>query len=136
MLGHSVAVTDVASGFAAELIAAYPNAKVVLNYRKDLDAWHRSTMRTILHMSNRPESYTGALLTRKGFWNRHFFLNLLYPGLFRSPDGSCQTGIAKNGKRAHQGKQASRSCVVGCLYLFMFILIMEVTNMPTEFRAL
>lgn len=35
-----MAVTDaVASVFAAELIAAYPEAKVVLNYRRDLDAW-------------------------------------------------------------------------------------------------
>lgn len=40
LIGHSVAVTDaVASVFAAELIAAYPEAKVVLNYRRDLDAW-------------------------------------------------------------------------------------------------
>lgn len=40
LIGHSVAVTDAAgSVFAAELIAAYPEAKVVLNYRKDLDAW-------------------------------------------------------------------------------------------------
>ncbi|KAF5536522.1 ARCA-like protein [Fusarium napiforme] len=39
ILGHSVAVTDAAASvFAAELIAAYPDAKVVLNYRKDLDA--------------------------------------------------------------------------------------------------
>lgn len=40
LIGHSVAVTDaVASVFAAELIVAYPEAKVVLNYRRDLDAW-------------------------------------------------------------------------------------------------
>lgn len=40
LIGHSVAVTDAAASvFAAELIAAYPEAKVVLNYRKDLDAW-------------------------------------------------------------------------------------------------
>lgn len=40
LIGHSVAVTDAAASvFAAELIAAYPEAKVVLNYRRDLDAW-------------------------------------------------------------------------------------------------
>jgi hypothetical protein len=47
VMGHSTAVTDAAgSVFAAELIEAYPNAKVVLNYRKDLDAWHRSASET------------------------------------------------------------------------------------------
>ncbi|KAG9496089.1 hypothetical protein J7337_012665 [Fusarium musae] len=41
ILRHSVAVTDAAASVvAAELIAAYPDAKVVLDYRKDLDAWH------------------------------------------------------------------------------------------------
>lgn len=44
LLGHSVAVTDAAASvFAAELIAAYPEAKVVLNYRRDLDAWSVSS---------------------------------------------------------------------------------------------
>ncbi|KAJ3579560.1 hypothetical protein NPX13_g1007 [Xylaria arbuscula] len=39
VLGYLVAVADTAgSVFAAEPIAAYPNAKVILNYREDIDA--------------------------------------------------------------------------------------------------
>lgn len=39
IIGHAVAVTDApASVFAAEIIAAYPKAKVILNTRRDLDA--------------------------------------------------------------------------------------------------
>ncbi len=49
LLGHSVAVTDAAASiFAAEMIAAYPEAKVVLNMRRDVDAWHRSVVRTLV----------------------------------------------------------------------------------------
>jgi hypothetical protein len=45
LLGHSVAVADVAAScFAAKLIAAYPNAKAILNVR-DLDYKHASTLR-------------------------------------------------------------------------------------------
>ncbi|RYP42518.1 hypothetical protein DL767_000206 [Monosporascus sp. MG133] len=41
LLGHAVAVTDTAgSVFAAELIDAYPDAKVILNYRKDLEHYN------------------------------------------------------------------------------------------------
>ncbi|KAK4180264.1 hypothetical protein QBC36DRAFT_343054 [Triangularia setosa] len=48
LIGHSVAVTDAAASvFAVELTQAYPSAKVVLNYRKDEDAWHQSVSTTI-----------------------------------------------------------------------------------------
>lgn len=49
LLGHAVAVTDAAANsFAKELIAAYPDAKVVLNSRRDLDAWHASVLSNIV----------------------------------------------------------------------------------------
>lgn len=41
------AVTDQPGAtFFAELIEAYPDAKVILNYRKDLDRWHESVKET------------------------------------------------------------------------------------------
>lgn len=41
LLGHCQAVCDLpAAAFAPELIAAYPNAKVILTNR-DPDSWHR-----------------------------------------------------------------------------------------------
>ncbi|KAJ4348110.1 uncharacterized protein N0V89_009482 [Didymosphaeria variabile] len=49
LLGHAVAVTDAAANcFSAELIAAYPDAKVILNTRQDIDAWHASVMSNIV----------------------------------------------------------------------------------------
>jgi hypothetical protein len=48
LLGHCVAVTDAASSvFAVEMIEAYPDAKVVLNVRRDLDRWHEVRSRIL-----------------------------------------------------------------------------------------
>ncbi|KAJ4290830.1 hypothetical protein N0V90_010025 [Kalmusia sp. IMI 367209] len=49
LLGHAVAVTDAAANsFATELITAYPNAKVILNTRRNIDEWHASVMSNIV----------------------------------------------------------------------------------------
>jgi hypothetical protein len=49
VLGHAVAVTDAAANcFAAELIAAYPDAKVILNERADINKWHASILSNIV----------------------------------------------------------------------------------------
>ncbi|OQE72442.1 hypothetical protein PENNAL_c0096G10368 [Penicillium nalgiovense] len=43
VLLNSVGVSDLfAAEFAPELIEAYPNAKVILNVRHDLDEWQSS----------------------------------------------------------------------------------------------
>jgi hypothetical protein len=53
LLGHAVAVTDAAANcFAPELIAAYPNAKVILNSRREIDAWHSSVMSNIVAVND------------------------------------------------------------------------------------
>lgn len=47
-LGDCQALTDQPScGIALELLDAYPEAKEILNYREDVDAWHRSFENTI-----------------------------------------------------------------------------------------
>ncbi|KAF3491812.1 uncharacterized protein GIQ15_01329 [Arthroderma uncinatum] len=63
VVGHCVAITDHAANvFAPELIAAYPKAKVVLNMRRDVRAWHKSVMNTIIVHSR-----------DWGFWFKSFF---------------------------------------------------------------
>ncbi|KAL5315164.1 hypothetical protein ACEPPN_017815 [Leptodophora sp. 'Broadleaf-Isolate-01'] len=48
LLGHCQAVCDFpAAAFGPELIAAYPNAKVILTNR-DVDSWYNSASKTIL----------------------------------------------------------------------------------------
>ncbi|KAJ5582946.1 hypothetical protein N7535_001566 [Penicillium sp. DV-2018c] len=45
ILSNSVGVSDLfAAEFASELIAAYPNAKVILNVRRDLDSWYQKIL--------------------------------------------------------------------------------------------
>ncbi|WQF89320.1 hypothetical protein CDEST_14334 [Colletotrichum destructivum] len=52
LLGHCQAVTDwPAASFAAELIEAYPEAKVILTTR-DVDSWFESTRVTVNHRAN------------------------------------------------------------------------------------
>ncbi|KAA8573173.1 hypothetical protein EYC84_003682 [Monilinia fructicola] len=47
LLGHCQAVCDwPAVAFAPELIAAYPEAKIILTNR-DVDSWHASTLKTV-----------------------------------------------------------------------------------------
>ncbi|KAK4498126.1 hypothetical protein PRZ48_010782 [Zasmidium cellare] len=48
VIGDCQAVTDTPScGFAHEFLDAYPDAKVILNYREDLDAWYKSGYATV-----------------------------------------------------------------------------------------
>ncbi|KAL9622458.1 MAG: hypothetical protein Q9160_003134 [Pyrenula sp. 1 TL-2023] len=55
LLGHCQAVSDwPAVAFAPELIAAYPEAKVILTTR-DVDSWHKSVVKTVNWRANDPE---------------------------------------------------------------------------------
>lgn len=105
VIGHSVAVTDaVASCFAAELIAAYPDAKVILNTRRDLDAWHRSIQQTLIHSVNDSWSfYFMSIFNKECFWAWHLFERFLWPLQFRAPDGEMASAIRRNGKWVYRG---------------------------------
>ncbi|KAF5238373.1 hypothetical protein FANTH_10320 [Fusarium anthophilum] len=93
------AVTDAAgSVFAAELIASYPDAKVVLNYRRDLNTWHESSVKTLLSVHENWALYTLSYLGKVPFWGWHVYERFMWPGLFRVPDGNIETGIPGNGK--------------------------------------
>ncbi|RSL57624.1 hypothetical protein CEP54_008229 [Fusarium duplospermum] len=99
VMGHSTAVTDAAgSVFAAELIEAYPDAKIVLNYRKDLDAWHRSATGTLANVKHNWALWILSFLSRQGFWVWHVYLDFMWSGIFRGLDNDIETGVARNGK--------------------------------------
>lgn len=99
LLGHAVAVTDAASSvFAAEMIKAYPQAKVVLNTRRDLDKWHQSAVNTLVGVN---ENWTFWCMTWWGknvFWAWHVYERMLWRCFFRCPDGSLDSGIRRTGK--------------------------------------
>ncbi|KAN0106858.1 P-loop containing nucleoside triphosphate hydrolase protein [Hyaloscypha variabilis] len=98
LLGHSVAVTDAAAScFAAELIAAYPDAKVILNVR-DLDRWHASAVKNLCTAINDTWTVWLCWFHPTLWWMYHCHQRMLWSRLFRCTDSSLSSGIEVNGK--------------------------------------
>lgn len=105
LLGHSVAVTDAAASvFAAEMIAAYPEAKVVLNMRRDLDAWETSLDKTLVHANESWGFWIASWLDRECFWAWHVYERFLWPLLFRAGDGDMKRAIRGNARWVQRGE--------------------------------
>ncbi|SPO00995.1 uncharacterized protein DNG_03744 [Cephalotrichum gorgonifer] len=99
LIGHCVAVTDAAAScFAPEMIAAYPEAKVVLNVRRDLDAWRRSARGTLVKANRSWAFYLASWFDRECFWAWTVYERYLWPLLFRAPGGDFGGAIDRNGK--------------------------------------
>ncbi|GAB1312732.1 hypothetical protein MFIFM68171_02942 [Madurella fahalii] len=99
LLGHSVAVTDAAASvFAADMIAAYPDAKVVLNMRRDVGAWEKSLGKTLVHANRSWAFWLASWLDRECFWAWHVYERFLWPLLFRAPDGDMAGAISRNAR--------------------------------------
>jgi len=104
LLGHSVAVTDAAASvFASDMIAAYPDAKVVLNMRGDVDAWVRSLESTLVKANRSWGFWIASLLDRECFWAWHVYERFLWPLLFRAPDGDMARAVTKNARWIQKG---------------------------------
>ena len=108
LLGHAVAVVDVpAYGFASELIQAYPEAKVILNMRRDLDAWHRSAVKNLVDSTyNNRLLWVMCFFNRELFWMWHVLLRFVMVGAFRCPEWKLSTGINRNGKWVYRGRSS------------------------------
>jgi hypothetical protein len=105
LLGHSVAVTDAAAScFAAEMIAAYPEAKVVLNMRRDVDAWHESLIKTLVHANESWAFWIASWLDRECFWAWHVYERFLWSMLFRAPDGDLGKAVRRNARSIATGE--------------------------------
>lgn len=99
LLGHSTAVTDAASSvFAAEMIAAYPDAKVVLNVRRDLDKWWESAQTNLVGIEYNWQMYLLSWFSPGLFWGWTVYERYLWALLFRGPRGTLHSGITVNGK--------------------------------------
>lgn len=98
MLGDSQAVVDsMCILFAPELLAAYPDAKVVLNLRPDQDAWYRSINKTIVEECDL--SWTMWIMqwfSADFHWLYSLYLRNGYPGIFHST--TTKDGIWRNAK--------------------------------------
>ncbi|TDZ58288.1 hypothetical protein CTRI78_v005565 [Colletotrichum trifolii] len=99
LVGHCTAVTDAAAScFAAEMVRAYPEAKVVLNVRRDLDRWHESAVKTLVHVNNSWSFWVASWLDREAFWAWHVYERWLWAVFFRAPDGDMAGAIKRNGR--------------------------------------
>ncbi|KAL3460917.1 hypothetical protein BJX64DRAFT_300446 [Aspergillus heterothallicus] len=97
-LGSCVGVSDLhAAAFAGELIAAYPNAKVILNTRADLDAWYTSMAATMGYFDRNPVDWAWwqSWFSAELFWVRHCMCRTLMPAFFAG-------SFARNGKRVYE----------------------------------
>ena len=74
VLGNCAAVTDQPScGFAHQLIDAYPDAKIILNYREDVDAWHSSVANTIEKFNATWSEWLLTWFQAELFWQQRSF---------------------------------------------------------------
>ncbi|KAJ0425029.1 hypothetical protein BJY00DRAFT_227121 [Aspergillus carlsbadensis] len=85
-LSECVGVCDLhAAEFAPELIAAYPDAKVILNTRSDLDAWYASMQATMSYFDANPVDWdwVKSWFCAELFWVRQCMCRTLMPVFFR-----------------------------------------------------
>ncbi|KAL4862290.1 hypothetical protein BDV12DRAFT_207324 [Aspergillus spectabilis] len=98
ILGDCVGVCDLfAAEFAPELIAAYPDAKVILNTRKDLDSWHKSMQATMGYFDTNPVDWDWckSWFSAELFWVRQAMCRTMMPTFFRG-------SFASNGKWVYE----------------------------------
>ena len=115
VLGHCMAVTDAAASvFAADLIAAYPEAKVVLNTRADEEGWRRSLDKTLIRANRSWGFWVAGWLDRECFWAWHVYERFLWPVLFRCGDGDMKRAVGANAGWVRRGE------LFFCLSSFLF----------------
>ncbi|PYH68031.1 sulfotransferase family protein [Aspergillus vadensis CBS 113365] len=102
LLGHCDAVVDTAAAmFSVEMIQAYPEAKVILNTRRDVDAWHRSAMNTLVaEGENQWMAWFLRIFTADAYWLWRLYYTIGYPAMFRGR--TTKEGLMKHGKRVYQ----------------------------------
>ena len=107
LLGDAVAVADApASCFAAEMIRAYPHAKVILNTAADMERWHASVVKNIAGVNRSWLFWAMSWTSADLFWAWNTAERILWPGLFRCIDapglpGNLERGIGRCGKWVH-----------------------------------
>lgn len=98
LVGDSQAIVDsLCLFFAPELLAAYPDAKVVLNLRPDMEAWHRSIDKTIVQECDQSwVMWWMQWFSAEFHWLYSLYLREGYPGVFHG--GTTIDCIQKNAK--------------------------------------
>ncbi|KAE8405571.1 hypothetical protein BDV37DRAFT_89837 [Aspergillus pseudonomiae] len=106
VLGGCVGVTDlIAAEFAPELIAAYPDAKVILNVRRDLDGWYKSMQLTMGYFDRNPVDWDWckSWFCAELFWIRQCMCRTMMPRFFRGSFESNGRWVYENHVAAIRG---------------------------------
>lgn len=97
LIGDSQAVVDtLCLLFAPELLIAYPEAKVILNLRPDMDAWHRSIDKTLGVIDRSWPLWIMHWFSAEFHWLHSLYMRYGYPGVFHNV--STSDGIRRNAK--------------------------------------
>lgn len=97
LIGDSQAVIDtLCIFFAPELLAAYPEAKVILNLRPDMDAWYRSLEKTLVTIDESWLIWGMHWFSAEFHWLCSLFLRYGYPSVFHGD--STRDGVRRNAK--------------------------------------
>lgn len=96
---------------------------MILNYREDLDEWHRSATTTLVRANSHFALFALSCLSRECFWAWHLYVRFMWPGLFRAIDGNIETGIVRNGKWVYRGELRNNH-MSSSHYLVSFSLFM------------
>ena len=84
MIGHCAAITDFdAAMFASDLIYAYPEAKAILNIRRDKEAWYRSTQNNVLPFKSSWHIWIRSFFCTELFWVQENLWRCLWPSFYR-----------------------------------------------------
>lgn len=84
LIGHCEAVTDQPCAiFAPELIKAYPEAKVILNYR-DTESWYRSGYETNARIAAWFNPLFMVLFSAGLYWNIRYTTDCFFPYFYGS----------------------------------------------------
>ncbi|KAK2596125.1 hypothetical protein QQS21_006472 [Conoideocrella luteorostrata] len=84
VIGHCAAITDhAAAAFALDLIAAYPEAKIILNVRGDVGAWHKSVMQTLMPLHRSWMFWLRSWFCSELFWVQESFMRGTWAMFYR-----------------------------------------------------
>jgi hypothetical protein len=100
---HDAIIDTAASVFCAEIVAAYPEARIILNSRADLAAWQRSVVRTIVPITESWFLWLVSWFHSESWWMYQFYMQYWQPGLFRAEGPSGVRGaVVGRGKWVYQ----------------------------------
>lgn len=84
MFGEYDALTDIPVAILArELIEAYPDAKVILNTRKDLDAWYQSHLKTVGVLGDSWSEWLCSWFQKDLYWRQRLIFREVVPWFYR-----------------------------------------------------